>query len=136
MAKSFLGSALGYQSCDCGYKVKYYQTSRLFAELKEKKGEGNYHKMLTRLVNTDLLILDDFGLTSFTNDSRIALLDILEDRHGRKSTMFLSQLPVSSWHDLIGDSTIADAIMDRIVNGSYRVELKADISLRKKYNNS
>lgn len=134
--KSFLGSALGHQSCEYGYKVKYFQTSRLFAELKEKKSEGSYHKMLTHLVNTDLLVLDDFGLTSFNNDSRLALLDILEDRHGRKSTMFLSQLPVSSWHELIGDSTIADAIMDRIVYGSYRVDLKAKISLREKYNNS
>ncbi len=134
--KSFLGSALGHQSCDYGYKVKYYQTSRLFAELKEKKDEGSYHKMLTRLVNIDLLILDDFGLTSFTKESRIALLDILEDRHGRKSTMFASQLPVSSWHELIGDSTIADAIMDRIVYGSYRIELKTEVSLREKYNKS
>jgi DNA replication protein DnaC len=134
--KSFLGSALGHLACEHGYKVKYHQTSRLFAELKEKKSEGSYHKSLARILNTDLLILDDFGLSSFTNESRLALLDILEDRHGRKSTMFLSQLPVSSWHELIGDSTIADAIMDRIVYGSHRVELAGDKSLREKYNNS
>lgn len=134
--KSFLGSALGHQCCDYGFKVKYYQTSRLFSELKEKKREGSYHRILTKLLKTDVLILDDFGLTSFSNESRILLLDILEDRHGRKSTIFISQLPVSAWHELIGDSTIADAIMDRIVYSSYRVELKSEVSLRKKYNNS
>lgn len=131
--KSFLGSALGHQSCDYGYSVKYYQTSRLFSELIEKKNEGNYHKILAKLLKTDLLILDDFGLTSFTNESRISLLDILEDRHGRKSTIFVSQLPVSSWHELIGDSTIADAIMDRVVYSSYRIELNAKFSMRDKY---
>ncbi len=87
--KSFLGSALGHLACEHGHKVKYHQTSRLFAELKEKKSEGGYHKTLARLLNTDLLILDDFGLSVFTNESRLALLDIIEDRHGRKSTNFL-----------------------------------------------
>lgn len=133
VGKSFIGSALGHQACDHGYKVMYRLTSRLFADLKEAKREGNYHKMLMKIVKADVLILEDFGLSTFTNDNRLALLDILEDRHGLKSTVFLSQLPVKSWHGLIGDSTIADAIMDRIVYGSHRIELKGDSLRRKKH---
>jgi len=83
------------------------------------------------LTYRELLILEDFGLSPFSQDNRLELLDILEDRHGRKSTMIISQLPVSSWHAVIGESTVADAIMDRIVYESYRIELKGD-SLRKK----
>ena len=85
-------------------------------------------KQLSKLYNTDLLILEDFGLSAFDNESRLALLDIMEDRHDRKSTIFLSQLPVASWHDVIGDSTIADAIMDRI-------ELDGDSMRKKMYKN-
>lgn len=130
VGKSFLGSALGHQACDYGYRVIYSLTSRLFADLKEAKREGNYHKLLLKILKADLLILEDFGLSPFTNDSRLALLDILEDRHGRKSTVFLSQLSVREWYEIIGDSTIADAIMDRIVHGSHRIELEGD-TLRK-----
>jgi len=133
VGKSFIGSALGHQACDHGYKVMYRLTSRLFADLKEGKQDGKYHKMLIKILKADLLILEDFGLSTFSNDSRLALLDILEDRHGLKSTVFLSQLPVTSWHGLIGDSTIADAIMDRIVYGSNRIELKGGSLRRKKH---
>ncbi len=133
VGKSFIGSALGHQACDHGFKVMYRLTSRLFSELKEGKREGNYHKMLMKIVKADVLILEDFGLSTFSNDNRLALLDILEDRHGLKSTVFLSQLPVKSWHGLIGDSTIADAIMDRIVYGSHRIELKGESLRRKKH---
>ena len=136
VGKSFIGSALGHQACDHGYKVMYRLTSRLFDDFKEAKREGNYQKMLMKIVKADLLILEDFGLSTFSNDSRLALLDILEDRHGLKSTVFLSQLPVTSWHGLIGDSTIADAIMDRIVYGSNRIELKGDSLRRKKHQKS
>ena len=131
VGKSFIGSALGHHACDNGFKVMYRLTSRLFADLKEGKREGQYHKMLLKIVKADVLILEDFGLSNFSNENRLALLDILEDRHGLKSTIFLSQLPVKSWHGLIGDSTIADAIMDRIVYGSHRIELKGE-SLRRK----
>lgn len=131
VGKSFIGSALGHQACEHGFKVMYQLTSRLFTDLKEAKRDGTYHKKLLKIYKADLLILEDFGLSSFTNESRLALLDILEDRHGRKSTIYLSQLPVVSWHELIGDSTIADAIMDRIVHGSYRIDLKGE-SIRKK----
>lgn len=131
VGKSFIGSALGHQACDYGFKVMYYLTSRLFGTLREAKSDGSYHRLLAKIYKSDLLILEDFGLSPFDNESRLALLDILEDRHGRKSTVFLSQLPVASWHELIGDSTIADAIMDRIVYGSHRIELKGE-SIRKK----
>ncbi len=131
IGKSFIGSALGHQACNHAYKVLYYLSSRLLGELKEAKINGTYLKKLKKICNADLLILEDFGLSPFDSDSRLALLDILEDRHGRRSTVFLSQLPVASWHELIGDSTIADAIMDRIAYGSYRIELDGD-SMRKK----
>lgn len=131
LGKSFLGSALGHHACDQGYRVMYQSTGRLMGSLKEGKREGSYLKLLEKIFKSDVLILDDFGLNTFDDKARLALLDILEDRHGRKSTVILSQLPVVSWHGLIGDSTIADAIMDRIVYGAHRIELKGE-SLRKK----
>lgn len=131
VGKSFIGSALGNLACEHGYKVLYQITGRILGHLKKTKRDGTYLKLLSKLYNTDLLILEDFGLSIFDDESRLALLDIMEDRHGRKSTIFLSQLPVASWHGIIGDSTIADAIMDRIVYSSYRIELKGD-SMRKK----
>ncbi len=133
VGKSFISSALGHQACDYGFRVIYSLTSRLFAQLKVAKSEGNYHKLLLKILKADVLILEDFGLSSFTSDSRLALLDILEDRHERKSTIFISQLSVTEWYGLIGDSTIADAIMDRIVYGSQRIELNGE-SMRKKKN--
>ena len=131
VGKSYVGSALGHQACNSGFKVFYQLTGRLLGTLKEAKRDGHYLKHLTRIEKADLLILEDFGLSPFDNQGRLALLDILEDRHGRKSTVILSQLPVSSWHALIGESTIADAIMDRIVHGAIRIELKGE-SVRKK----
>jgi len=131
LGKSFVGSALGHHACDQGYRVMYRSTGRLMGSLKEGKRDGSYLNLLERIYKSDVLILDDFGLSTFDDKARLALLDILEDRHGRKSTLILSQLPVASWHGLIGDSTIADAIMDRIVYGAYRIELKGE-SYRKK----
>jgi DNA replication protein DnaC len=131
VGKSFIGSALGHQACSLGYRTVYRMTSRLFQELTAAKRDGKYLKELARIYKAELLILEDFGLSPFKQDNRLELLDILEDRHGRKSTMIISQLPVSSWHAAIGESTVADAIMDRIVYESYRIELKGD-SLRKK----
>jgi len=130
--KSFIGSALGHQACSLGYRTFYRLTSRLFQELALAKKSGRYLKELSRIYKADLLILEDFGLSPFNQDKRIELLDILEDRHGRKSTMIISQLPVSAWHGVIGESTIADAIMDRIVYESFRIELKGDSYRRKK----
>jgi DNA replication protein DnaC len=136
VGKSYIGSALGHLACDQGKRVIYHQTGRFMGNLKESKREGRYVKMLAKIEKADLLILEDFGLSPFDNESRLSLMDILEDRHGRKSTIFISQLPVSSWHGLIGDSTIADAIMDRIVYGSYRIELKGESVRKKMYQKS
>jgi len=126
VGKSFIASALGHQACSLGYRTVYSLTSRLFQQLSMAKKEGKYLKELARIYKADLLILEDFGLSPFSQDKRLELLDILEDRHGRKSTIIVSQLPVCAWHDVIGESTIADAIMDRIVYDSYRIKLDGD----------
>lgn len=126
VGKSFIASALGHQACSLGYRTVYSLTSRLFQQLSVGKKEGKYLKELAKIYRADLLILEDFGLSPFNQEKRLELLDILEDRHGRKSTIIVSQLPVCSWHGVIGESTIADAIMDRIVYDSFRIDLDGD----------
>ncbi|WP_319560311.1 IS21-like element helper ATPase IstB [Marispirochaeta sp.] len=135
VGKSFIGSALGNLACDHGFKVYYQIAGRLLGSLKAAKKDGTYLKTLPKILKNDVLILEDFGLSPFDEEGRLALLDILEDRHGRKSTIFLSQLPVASWHGIIGDSTIADAIMDRIVYGAFRIELQGESIRKKMYRN-
>ena len=130
--KSFIASALGHQACIHGFKTGYYPCSKLFKQLKLARAEGSYLKTLVRIQKQDLFILDDLGLESFDPESRMSLLEILEDRIGRRSSIIVSQIPISKWHQVIGDPTIADAICDRIVHTSHRIELKGD-SLRKKY---
>lgn len=130
--KSFLASALGHQACLRGFKVGYYAASRLFGELRLSKADGTYVRELERIRKQDLLVLDDFGLEHLDALARMALLEILEDRHGRASTMMVSQLPVSAWHELIGEPTIADAICDRIVHAAQRINLEGE-SVRKLY---
>ena len=130
VGKSYIAQALGYQSCMMEYKVLYQNTARLFKRLKLCKVDGTYLKELQKILKADLLILDDFGLQSFDNHAREALMDIIDERHGKSSTIIASQIPVSSWYDIIGESTIADAILDRIVNSSHRIKLEGE-SLRK-----
>ena len=132
--KSFIASALGHQACMYGFKVLYYSSSKMFAHLKLSRADGSYLKELNKILKMDVLILDDFGLEPLDTQSRLSLLEILEDRHGRRSSIFVSQLPVSDWHEIIGDPTIADAICDRIIHNAHRIELDGD-SLRKKYSN-
>ena len=134
LGKSFLASALGHQACQQGYKVYYRNCSKLFDQLKMAKADGSYVNEINRIEKQDLLILDDFGLKPLDNNQRLILLELLEDRHGRRSTIITSQLPVKNWHDVIGDPTIGDAILDRLVHSSYRIELEGD-SLREKYKN-
>lgn len=134
VGKSFLASALGHQACQLGFKVYYRNTAKLFDELKIAKADGSYIKEINRIEKLDLLILDDFGLKPLDNQHRLMLLELLEDRHGKRSTIITSQLPVKSWYDVIGDPTIADAILDRLVHSSHRIELKGP-SLREKYKN-
>jgi DNA replication protein DnaC len=129
--KSFITSALGHHACAQGFKVAYYNIRKLLQKTKMARLEGTIHQLLQKINKTDLLILDDFGLTHLEKQHQLDLMEIVEDRHGRASTIIASQLPVASWFDIIGEATIADAILDRLVHTSYRIELKGE-SLRKK----
>lgn len=129
--KSYLATALGYQACQSGYKVMYVNTAKLMGQLKLAKEKGTILAELKRIERADLLILDDFGLQPFDAQSRASLLDIIEDRHQKRSTVVTSQIPVKEWYDIIGEKTIADAILDRIVHHSLRVELYGE-SLRRR----
>jgi len=128
--KSFLASALGYQACQLGFKVYYSNTLRLFNQIKMAKADGSSMREMIKLEKQDLLILDDFGIQPFDAQSRLTLLEIIEDRHGKRSTIFASQLPVRQWYEVIGEKTVADAILDRIVHDAHRVKLIGE-SLRK-----
>jgi len=129
--KSFLASALGYQACSHGYSVGYYNTQKLLMRAKMSRMDGSILKFFDKIAKTSLLILDDFGLTHFEQQQQMDFMEIIEDRHGKASTIIASQLPVVNWYDIIGEETIADAILDRLVHTSYRIELKGE-SLRKK----
>jgi len=130
VGKSFIASALGHQACHHGYKVMYYGTQRLFSRLKMARGDGSYSKEIRNIEKQDVLILDDFGLSPMDQYGRDALMEIIEDRHGRKSTIIASQLPISSWYEIIGESTLADAILDRIIHKAHRIEMTGE-SMRK-----
>jgi DNA replication protein DnaC len=129
--KSYLASALGEQACLLGYKVLYANTTKLLSQLKMAKADGTHLKELSKIEKQDALILDDFGIQPLDAQGRALLLDIIEDRHGKRTTIITSQVPVKKWHEIIGEKTLADAIMDRIVHQSVRIELYGD-SLRKK----
>ncbi len=131
VGKSYLASALGYQCCIEGYRVMYSNITRLFAKLKMAKADGSYLKELAKIERQHLLILDDFGLQPMDNQNRLAFLEIMEDRTAKGSIIITSQLPVSKWYEIIGEKTIADAIMDRLVHQAHRIELSGE-SMRKK----
>lgn len=128
--KSFLASALGNQACSMGFRVLYANTMRMFAQLKMAKADGSILKELPKIEKMDLLILDDFGIQPFDAQSRSILMDIIEDRHGKRSTLFVGQVPVEAWYDIIGDETLADAILDRVVHDAHKLELSGE-SLRR-----
>ncbi|EOZ98802.1 putative transposase [Indibacter alkaliphilus LW1] len=130
VGKSYLAQALGNQACLMGYRTVYATTSRILAKLKLSKVDGTYLKELRKLQKTNVLILDDFGLQAFDAAAREILMDIIDDRFNETSTIVSSQIPVSAWYDIIGEGTIADAILDRLVNSSHRIDLKGE-SLRK-----
>lgn len=134
VGKSYLASALGHQACSMGSKTMYFNTAKLFTLLKTSKADGSYPKQINKLEKQDLLILDDFGLKPLDNINRHALMEIIEDRHGKKSTIIASQLPVSKWHDIIGEKTLADAILDRLVHTAHRIDIKGE-SMRRKLKN-
>jgi DNA replication protein DnaC len=130
VGKSYLACALGHKACLEGYSVVYLRLPRLFEELRLAKADGRYGKLMLGYARTDLLILDDWGLAPMSDQQRRDLLEMLEDRYGKRSTIVTSQLPVTAWHDAIGDPTLADAILDRLVHNAYKIELKGD-SMRK-----
>jgi DNA replication protein DnaC len=130
IGKSWLACALGHQACRDNYSVLYQRIPKLFTELALARGDGRYARILRSLTSVQLLIIDDFGLAPVDAAARHDLLEILEERYGRRSTIITSQFPVAKWHDLIGDPTYADAILDRIVHNAHRIELAGD-SLRK-----
>ena len=131
VGKSYLGTALGYQACIQGFKVSYFNTSKLFAKLKMAKADGSYLRELAKIERQDVIILDDFGLQTLDSENRITLLEIIEDRHNNGSIIVTSQIPVQGWYDIIGEKTIADAILDRLIHQSHRIELLGE-SMRKK----
>lgn len=128
--KTYLACALAHQACMKGYKVKYYRLSRLLMELTQTKADGSYAKALQTLSRLDLLILDDWGLEPLKAAHRNDLMEIMDDRHGSTSTVIISQLPTDQWYQSIGDNTLADAILDRLMHNAHRIKLKGE-SMRK-----
>ena len=129
--KSYLACALGHSACRHGLSTRYYRFSRLLGELALARADGSYSKLLARLAKTQLLILDDFGLAPLTDSERRDLLEVLEDRYARRATLLTSQLPFDHWHDVMGDATFADAILDRLIHNSHKITLKG-ASMRRK----
>ncbi|MEK6706384.1 MAG: IS21-like element helper ATPase IstB [Bdellovibrionota bacterium] len=130
VGKSFIACALGQRACAHGYTVSYVRAPRLFSDLAIAKGDGRYSRLMKSLSKTNLLIIDDWGLAVLTDSERRDLLEILEDRHNCQSTIITSQLPVKHWHETIGNPTLADAILDRLVHNAYTIDLKGE-SMRK-----
>lgn len=130
VGKSYLASAIGYQACHSGYKVRYFNMAKLFSWMTMSKADNSYLRELTRLEKTDLLIIDDFGLQPIDGSNRMMLMEVIEDRHGKHSTLIASQLPQEKWYELFDDSTIADAILDRLTHNAHKIVLKGE-SMRK-----
>jgi len=131
VGKSWLASALGHKACRDNRSVLYQRVPKLFADLALARGDGRHPRLLRGLGRVDLLILDDWGLEPLGTEQRRDLFEIVEERYGRGATMITSQIPVDRWHDVIGDPTLADAILDRVVHNAHRLKLKGD-SLRRK----
>jgi DNA replication protein DnaC len=129
--KSYLATALGNKACQDGYRVIYASTAKLMSQLKIAKVKGTILNEFKRIEKTDLLILDDFGMQTLDTQARGIVMDIIEDRHQKHSTIITSQLPVKEWYNVIGEKTIADAILDRLVHKALRVELYGE-SIRKR----
>lgn len=130
--KSYLACALGHSACRHGLSTRYYRFSRLLDELALARADGSYTKLLDRLARTQLLVLDDFGLAPLSDPERRDILEVLEDRYGRRATLVTSQMPFDHWHAVVGDATFADAILDRLVHNAHRITLKG-ASMRRKH---
>jgi DNA replication protein DnaC len=131
VGKSYLACALAHKACREGFRALYLRAPRLFDDLAMAKADGRYRKILAAYARLDLLVIDDWGLSDLTEEQRRDVLEILEDRHGLRSTLVASQLPIEKWHKIIGDPTLGDAILDRLVHSAHKLALKGD-SLRKK----
>lgn len=132
--KTYLACAFANQACRQGFSARYLRLPRLFQALEIAKGDGSYIKLLASFEKTQLLILDDWGLAPMNESQRRDLLEIMDDRHNQSSTLVTSQLPVNLWHDAIGDLTLGDAILDRLVHNAHRIDMKGE-SMRKKQAN-
>jgi DNA replication protein DnaC len=132
--KTYLACALANRACRSGHSSSYTRAPRLFQELAIAKADGSYAKLMNKLAKSNVLIIDDIGLAPMVDSERRDLLEVIEDRQGLSSTIVATQLPIESWHDNIGDPTIADAILDRLVHNAHRINLKGD-SMRKKRSN-
>jgi DNA replication protein DnaC len=124
--KTFVACALGQQACRKGYKTLYRRVPRLLDEMALARADGSYGTLLARLARTDVLVLDDWGIPTLNDAQRRDMLEILEDRYGERATVISSQLPVPSWYDVIGDPTMADAILDRVIHNAYKIALKGE----------
>lgn len=133
VGKSYIACALAHKACLEGYTSLYLRAPRLFTELEIAKADGRYQRVLQSMAKVDLLIIDDWGFSKLNAREERELLEVMEDRYELKSTIFASQVPVKDWHELIPNKTIADAILDRVVHNSYRIELSGE-SLRKEKN--
>jgi DNA replication protein DnaC len=133
VGKSFLACAIAHKACLEGYTSLYCRAPRLFGELEIAQADGRHVKLLQSIAKVDLLIIDDWGLSKLNAKEERELLEVMEDRYEKRSTIFSSQVPVKDWHELIPNKTIADAILDRVVHNSYRLELKGE-SMRKEKN--
>jgi len=129
--KSFIACALAQRACLEGYSVLYVRAPRLFEDVAVARGDGRYSRLMNSLAKTNLLVIDDWGLSALTEPQRRDLLEIMEDRHNLQSTIITSQLPVKHWHEIIGNQTLADAILDRVVHNAYKITLCGE-SMRKK----
>jgi DNA replication protein DnaC len=134
VGKTYLACAFANKACRQGFNTLYVRVTKLFEDLSLAKGDGRYLKLLTSFAKADLLVLDDYGLEQLNREQRHDLLEILEDRHSLKSTLVTSQLPIDLWHEQIGDPTLADAILDRLVHCAHRVKLKGESMRKKKAN--
>jgi len=128
--KTWLSCALGNQACRLGLSVHYFRLPRLLEQLKIAHGDGSYARLMNQLIKVDLLVLDDWAIQKMGAPQRNDLMEVIEDRHGLKSTLIASQLPIDHWHDYIGEATLADAILDRLLHNAHRLQLKGE-SMRK-----
>ncbi|MEQ8514389.1 MAG: IS21-like element helper ATPase IstB [Chromatocurvus sp.] len=129
--KTWLACALGNEACRRGFSVLYLRLPQLFEMLRIAHGDGSYPKLMNKLLKTDLLILDDWGIQKINAAQRNDLMEVIEDRHGRRSTLITSQLPIEYWHEYIGEATIADAVLDRLLHGAHRLNLTGE-SMRRR----